>query len=122
MKSIFKALSIIAAAACMISCADKDEPVKDSTDDGKEETQQPGDQPVSKRIKIKAMSFNIKYPTDKNDTGDKLWDNRKTGVVAMLQRTYVIENLPQYDGYGLVRTTGKNEGSGETMSVLWNKN
>ena len=137
MKSIFKALSILAAAACMISCGDKEEPVKDPVDDGKEETQKPEDKPVAKKIKIKAMSFNIKYPAS-SDEGDRNWDNRKTGVIAMLQskkpdvvglqecyikqRTYILENLSQYDGYGLVRNNGTNEGSGETMSVLWNKN
>lgn len=34
-------------------------------------------------IKIKAMSFNIKYPAS-DDTGVKAWDNRKTGIIEML--------------------------------------
>lgn len=129
MKSIFKVLSILAAALCMIACGEKEGPVENPEE-------QEGDKKPSQMIKIKAMSFNIKYPASA-DTGVKAWDNRKAGIIEMLmtkepdlvglqecyikQRTFIVENLPQYDCYGLVRNNGTNEGSGETMSILWNK-
>ena len=114
----------------MLACTEKPESSDDPTDDPTEKPQE------SKMIKITAMSFNIKYPSS-DDTNEKAWDNRKVGVIAMLmakepdivglqecyikQRTFIVENLPHYDCYGLVRNNGKNEGSGETMSILWNK-
>lgn len=54
MKSIFKVLSILAAALCVLACTEKPGPGEEPTDD-------PTEKP-SKMIKIKAMSFNIKYP------------------------------------------------------------
>lgn len=136
MRSIFKAFSIFAAAVCMISCGSKEEPVKDPVDDGKEETQKPEDKPAPKKFNIKVMSFNIKYP-DPQETGEKHWDNRKDAIVTMLktkkadivgfqecyisQRNYLLSQLPNYDAYGLVRNNGKETGSGETMSIIWNK-
>ena len=137
MKSIFKVLSILAAGAFMIACGEKEEPAN-STEDDKQEEQggQQGGTTVSKTVKVTAMSFNIKYPAS-DDLNEKAWDNRKVGVVEMLktkkpdlvglqecyisQRSYIIENLPHYDCYGLVKTSGKDSGSGETMSILWNK-
>lgn len=134
MKSIFKVLSILAAALCMIACAEKEGPAETPNDQNQE--QEEGNKPT-KMFKITAMSFNIKYPAS-NDTGVKAWENRKVGVIEMLmtkepdlvglqecyisQRSFIIENLPHYDCYGLVKTSGKNSGSGETMSILWNKN
>lgn len=131
MKSIFKVLSILAAALCMLACTEKPGPSEDPTDEPTEKPQE------SKMIKISAMSFNIKYPAS-SDENEKAWENRKVGVIAMLmakepdliglqecyisQRTFIIENLPHYDCYGLVKTSGKDSGSGETMSILWNKN
>ena len=131
MKSIFKVLSILAAALCVLACTEKPGPSEDPTDDPTEKPQE------SKMIKITAMSFNIKYPAS-SDENEKAWDNRKVGVIAMLmakepdliglqecyisQRTFIIENLPHYDCYGLVKTSGKDSGAGETMSILWNKN
>ena len=133
MKSIFKALSILASAACMIACTEKEGPVENPEEDQKQEEEA---QKPTQMFKITAISFNIKYPA-KDDTNEKAWENRKVGVVEMLkkknpdivglqecyisQRTYLVESLPQYDCYGLVRNNGKNEGSGETMSILWNK-
>lgn len=130
MKSIFKVLSILAAALCMIACAEKEGPAENPEE-------QEGDKKPSQMIKIKAMSFNIKYPASE-DTGVKAWENRKVGVIEMLmtkepdlvglqecyisQRSFIIENLPHYDCYGLVKTSGKDSGAGETMSILWNKN
>ncbi len=128
MKSIFKVLSILAAALCMLACTEKPGPGEEPTDD-------PTEKPAQ-MFKISAMSFNIKWP-DSSETGVKNWDNRKTGVIAMImakepdliglqecyisQRTFIIENFPHYDCYGLVKTSGKDSGSGETMSILWNK-
>ena len=128
MKSIFKVLSILAAALCVLACTEKPGPGEDPTED-------PTEKP-SKTIYITAMSFNIKYPAS-SDTNEKAWDNRKVGVLEMLmtkepdivglqecyikQRTFIVENLTHYDCYGLVRNNGTNEGSGETMSILWNK-
>ena len=138
MKSIFKVLSILAAGAFMIACGEKEEPTTPTEDEKQEEQggQKEEGTTSTKTVKITAMSFNIKYPSS-DDTGDKAWANRKVGVVEMLktkkpdivglqecyisQRTYLVESLPHYDCYGLVRNNGKNEGSGETMSILWNK-
>ena len=133
MKSIFKALSILASAACIIACAEKEGPVEKPEEDQKQEEEAPK---PSKMFKITAISFNIKYPAS-DDKNEKAWENRKVGVVEMIkkknpdliglqecyisQRSYIIENLPQYDCYGLVKTSGKDSGSGETMSILWNK-
>lgn len=133
MKSIFKALSILASAACMIACAEKEEQVETPEEDNKQEEEvvKP-----TQFFNITAMSFNIKYPAS-NDLNEKAWENRKVGVVEMIkkknpdliglqecyisQRSYIIENFPHYDCYGLVKTSGKDSGSGETMSILWNK-
>ena len=111
MKSIFKALSILAAGAFMISCGEKQEPEKTPEDNKQEEQggQQETPSTPTKTIKITAMSFNIKYPAS-SDEGEKAWDNRKVGVVEMLktkkpdivglqecfisQRTYLVESLP----------------------------
>ena len=136
MKKIISFISILAAVACLAACADKEEPVKDPSDDGKEETQNPSEKPVSKSFSFKVMSFNVRYPAS-SDEGDKKWDNRRAGVIEMLkakkpdligvqecyisQRTYIVENLTQYETYGLVRDNGQETGSGETMSILWNK-
>lgn len=130
MKSIFKVLSILAAALCVLACTEKPGPSEDPTDEPTEKPQE------SKMIKITAMSFNIKYPAS-TDENEKAWDNRKVGVIEMLmtkepdivglqecyikQRTFIVENLTHYDCYGLVRQNGLNEGTGETMSILWNK-
>ena len=133
MKTVFKVFSILTAAVLLVACADKDEPVKAPAGSGDKETTTT---PSQNEFKIKAISFNIKYPSS-SDTGVKAWDNRKKGIIEMLktknpdivglqecyisQRNYIVENLPQYETYGLVRNNGKTEGSGETMSVLWNK-
>jgi hypothetical protein len=72
MKSIFKVLSILAAALCMLACTEKTGPGEDPTEDP---TEKPTEKP-SKTIYITAMSFNIKYPSP-DDTNEKAWENRK---------------------------------------------
>lgn len=117
MKAIFKAFSILSVAALLVACADKEDPVKTPADDDKETAETPSEN----EFRIKAISFNIKYPSS-SDTGEKAWDNRKKGVIEMLQkknpdivglqecyisqRQYILDNLPQYEAYGLVRNNG----------------
>lgn len=135
MKTIFKVFSILTASIFMASCGEKQDPIQQPSDD-QNETQKPADKPVAKPFTFKVMSFNVKYPAS-SDEGNKAWTNRRTGVIEMLkakkpdfigvqecyisQRTYIVEQLPQYDTYGLVRDNGKESGNGETMSILWNK-
>ena len=82
MKSIFKALSILASAACMIACTEKEGPVENPEEDQKQEEEA---QKPTQMFKITAISFNIKFP-DSKDTNEKAWENRKVGVIEMLKK------------------------------------
>lgn len=42
-----------------------------------------GEKPVGD-FDLSAMTFNVRYPAS-SDTGDKAWDNRKSGIYAMLR-------------------------------------
>ncbi len=91
---------------------------------------------------IKAMSYNIRTGTSDTNTNNK-WDNRKKASPAMIkdmkptvfglqealyfQVSYLNDNLPDYDFYGVGRETGKEGGNSsvggdEIMAIFYNKN
>lgn len=89
--------------------------------------------PVFADINLKIMSFNIRYGTA-ND-GDNSWRYRKDIVVNTIkhyapdiigtqetleyQARYLIKNLEGYQSFGIGRV---NDGTGERMEILYNKN
>jgi len=80
---------------------------------------------------LTVMSYNIRYA--KAADGDNSWDNRKEATTAMLnalkpdvfgiqeafpvQENFILENNPEYKGYGVGRDDGKD--AGERMTVFY---
>lgn len=89
---------------------------------------------------IKIMSFNVKVDNGADPDKDNSWEKRKEACVFMIneQRPTVIglqeaHLKPQfkwlktalqdnYDGFGVERNKGTEDGSGEVMGVLYDKN
>lgn len=82
--------------------------------------------------RLTVMSYNIRYGKAKD--GDNHWDKRKPATPAMLrdcspdvfgtqeclpfQAEYILEQCPEYDGYGIGREDGV---KGERTEIFWKK-
>lgn len=83
-------------------------------------------------ISVSVMSYNMRYGTAKD--GDNHWDIRKIATPAMLkdlspdligtqecldfQAEYILNECPEYEGYGI----GREEGfTGERTEIFWKK-
>ena len=87
--------------------------------------------PAAEQLRV--VSFNIRMGVA--DDGENSWDNRKEATIAMIedikpdilglqeafgfQSDYIRENCPDYDGVGVGRDDGKEEG--ERMMIFYNK-
>lgn len=87
--------------------------------------------PAAEQLRV--VSFNIRMGVA--DDGENSWDNRKEATIAMIedikpdimglqeafgfQSDYIRENCPDYEGVGVGRDDGKEEG--ERMMIFYNK-
>lgn len=132
MKILFKTMLTCALAFSLAACDNKQAtPDTDSSNSGT----QTGGTSTSDRVIMKIMSFNIRTGTSDKGTANA-WDKRKAGVFEMLkteepmivglqearkfQRTEILAQCTDYDGFGVCRDTGKDV-EGETGSVIYNK-
>ena len=133
MKNLVKATLAIMMAFSIVACEGKEN--QQSSDDSSTSATKPGSGSTSDRVLVKIMSFNIRTGTSDRGTANA-WDKRKAGVFEMLkieeplivglqeartfQRTEILAQCPDYDGFGVCRDTGKDV-EGETCSVIYNK-
>ena len=132
MKILFRTLLACAVAFSLAACDNK---VGTDDSSSNSSTNQGGSSSTSDRVILKIMSFNIRTGTSDRNTANA-WDIRKVGVFDMLkteepmivglqearkfQRTEILAECPDYEGFGVCRDTGKDV-EGETGSVIYNK-
>ena len=89
---------------------------------------------ADKKPGVMVMSFNVRYGSAGEDTGDKNWSNRRTGCYAMVntlrptlmgvqecqagQRSDLMANLKGYESVGVPRDGSAN---GEQMAIFYLK-
>lgn len=130
---LFRTLLACVVALSFAACEGKqDQP---GSEGGTPTTNPGGGSSVGDRVILKIMSFNIRTGTSDKGTANA-WENRRPGVFEMLrkeepmivglqearkfQRTEILAECPDYDGFGVCRDTGKDI-EGETGSVIYNK-